>query len=132
MSQENVEIIKRHYQALNRGDTTVLLAAVAADCEWWDRDDDPDATVHRGPAALLARMSEINDVWEELRVEPQEFIDTGEFVVVPIRALGRGRGGGVGVEFDEVHVYRLRQSKIIELREYREKAEALKAVGLEE
>jgi len=95
-------------------------------------EEHPDATVHRGPAALVARMSEIDNVWEELRVEPQEFIDTDEFVVVPIRALVRGRGSGVGVEFDEVHVYRLRDGKIIELREYREKAEALKAVGLEE
>jgi uncharacterized protein len=132
VSQENVEIIKRHYGALNRGDIAALLDAVGPDCEWWDRDDDPDATVHRGPAALLARMSEIDDVWEELRAEPQEFIDMDEFVVVPIRAVGRGRGSGVGVEFGEVHVYRLRDGKIIELREYREKAEALKAVGLEQ
>jgi ketosteroid isomerase-like protein len=71
-------------------------------------------------------------VWEELRLEPQEFIDVDEFVVVPIRAVGVGRGSGVGVEFDEVHVYRMRNDKIIELREYREKAEALKAVGREE
>jgi ketosteroid isomerase-like protein len=132
MSQENADIIKRHYEALNRGDIAVMLDALAPDCQWWDRRDDPDATVHRGPAALLARMSEINAVWEELRIEPQEFIDTDEFVVVPIRAVGLGRGSGVGVEFDEVHVYRLRNDKIIELREYREKAEALKAVGLEE
>ena len=36
------------------------------------------------------------------------------------------------IEQDEVQVLRLRNGKIIELREYSEKTEALKAVGLEE
>jgi ketosteroid isomerase-like protein len=131
VSQENVEIIRRHYEAVNRGDIAALLGAVDPDCVWWDRDDDPDAAVHRGVAAMQTRLSEIDAVWTELRLEPQEFIDTGEFVVVPIRAVGRGRASEVGLEFGEVHVFRLRGGKITELREYREKAEALKAVELE-
>jgi ketosteroid isomerase-like protein len=53
-------------------------------------------------------------------------------VVVPFRLTGRGRASGAPFDEDEVHVFRLRNGKIIELREYSEKAEALKAVGLAE
>ena len=38
----------------------------------------------------------------------------------------------MGLVVVEVHVFRLHAGKIVELREYREKSEALKAVGLEE
>src|SRR5436305_11410810 len=96
MSQENVEVVKRHYEAVNRGDIAALLGAVDPDCVWWDRDDDPDAAVHRGVAAMQARLSEIDAVWVELRLKPEEFIDTGDFVVVPIRAFGRGRTSEMG------------------------------------
>jgi ketosteroid isomerase-like protein len=65
-------------------------------------------------------------------VEAKEFIDAGDCVLVPVRLTGRGRASGVSFEDHEVHVFRLRDRKIIEVREYREKAEALEAVGLAE
>ena len=45
---------------------------------------------------------------------------------------GRGRVSGATIEENEVQAFRLRNGKIIELREYRDKAEALTAVGPEE
>jgi ketosteroid isomerase-like protein len=53
-------------------------------------------------------------------------------VVVPIHRVGTGRVSGSLVEEDEVHVFRMREGKTVELREYHEKQEALEAVGLEE
>jgi uncharacterized protein (DUF736 family) len=40
-----------------------------------DRDDDPDAPVHRGLDAVVARFADMSDAWAELRLEPHEFID---------------------------------------------------------
>jgi ketosteroid isomerase-like protein len=100
--------------------------------DWWDRDDDPDATVHRGHNGVRVQISGIRDAWAGFHVLPQEFIETGDFVVVPYRSLAKGRTSGMELVVDEVHVFRLRAGKIVELREYREKPEALKAVGLEE
>jgi len=51
--------------------------------------------------------------------------------VVMFSLTGRGRASGAAIEANEVQVFRLRNGKIIELREYRDKAEALKAMGLE-
>ena len=111
------------------------MAAVLGVCdpgiEWWEREDVPDPTVHRGLDAVGTRFAELDDVWVGLGLKPQEFIDAGDFVVVPFRLTGRGRASGAGFDEDEVQVFRLRDGKVIELREYGEKAEALKAVGLE-
>jgi ketosteroid isomerase-like protein len=51
-------------------------------------------------------------------------------VIVCLRFWGRGRDSGAPVEIRETHVARLRDGKVIEVREYRTKPEALEAVGL--
>jgi uncharacterized protein len=130
MSQENVEVVKRAYQAWDRRDMAAVLDACHPDIEWWEREDVPDPTVHRGLDAVGARFAELDDVWIGLRLNPREFIDAGDFVVVMFCLTGRGRASGAAIEENEVQAFRLRNGKIIELREYRDEAEALKAVGL--
>jgi uncharacterized protein len=127
-----VEIIKRAYQAWGRRDMAAVLGACHPDIEWWEREDVPDPTVHRGLDAVGARFAELDDVWTGLSLEPQEFTDAGDFVVVMFCLTGRGRASGAPIEETEVQAFRLRNGKIVELREYRDKDEALKAGGLEE
>jgi ketosteroid isomerase-like protein len=85
--------------------------------------------VHRGHEGIGAYLSELAD-HAELRVEMTEFIDAGDYVVTPVRLDGRGRASGAPFEEHEVHVLRLRDGKVTEVREYRDKNEALQAVGL--
>ena len=132
MSQENVEVVKRAYEARNRRDMAAALGACDPDIEWWESEDVPEPTVHRGLDAVAARFAELDDLWIGLTSEPQEFIDTGDCVVVPFRQTASGRASGVAIDENWAHVFRLRCGKIIELREYRELGQALKAVGLEE
>ena len=75
-----------------------------------------------------ALWTEITGVLEELHMEPTEIIDAGEYVVVCVHQSARTRDVVIGQ--DEVHVARLRDGYIIEIREFHEKGEALKAVGL--
>lgn len=131
MSKENVEIVRRQNEAFNRGDAGGVLELSDPSIEWWDREDDPGAGVHRGHDGLKTALEELADL-AELHIEPKEFIDAGDYVVVPVRLTGRGQTSGVSFEEHEVHVFRLRDGKITELREYREKGEALEAVGLAE
>lgn len=132
MSQENIEIVQRWIEAFNRGDVAGVLELADPDVAWWNREDDPGAPVSRGHDGLTTGMAELEESLAELRGEPKEFIDAGEYVVVPICVVGRGRGSGASFEGHEVHVFRLRNGKVIEGREYRERNEALEAVGLSE
>jgi ketosteroid isomerase-like protein len=73
--------------------------------------------------------------WREmlaLRGEVLEYIDAGDYVVMPMRMRGLPPGGDAEVVLDEVYVSKFRDGKVVELREYRTKAEALEAVGLSE
>jgi uncharacterized protein len=132
VSQENVEIVRRWIEAFNRASLEGVLELADPDVEWWNREDDPGPPVSRGHDGLAAGMAELDESLDELRVEPKEFIDAGEYVVVPVHVVGRGRGSGASFEEHEVYVFRLRNGKVTEGREYRAKNEALKAVGLEE
>jgi uncharacterized protein len=131
MSQENVEIIKAGYEAWNRGDMAAVIEGYDPDIEHWDRADDPDATVRRGLDEVFGGLAELSESYAEIRFEPKEFIDAGDLVVVPVIVAVRGRSSGAVVEGDQVFVYRLRAGKVTEVREYRDKAEALRAAGLE-
>jgi ketosteroid isomerase-like protein len=130
VSQANIEIVRRHQEAFNRGDLAAMLELTSPNVEWWDRADDPDASVHRGHDAVIKHLAEFADL-AELRAEPQEFIDSGDFVVVPTRFTGHGQTSGALFEEHQVNVFRLRDGKVTEVREYREMSEAFEAAGPE-
>lgn len=82
---------------------------------------------HEGIARFISNQME---AFEQLQVEPLEFLDAGERVVVPIRFGGKARHTGMEVAFVVVHVATLRNGKVARLKMFRDKAEALEAVGL--
>jgi hypothetical protein len=132
MSQENVEVARRINEASNRGDLTAVLELLDPGFEWWDRVDDPGATVHRGHDGYSEFIAELNADVVEMQVEMKEIIDAGDYVVADVHVHGRGRASGAPFDEHEVHVLRLRDGKATELREYRSKAEALEALRLSE
>jgi len=70
--------------------------------------------------------------FDDVRLSVEELIDAGDRVVVVLRLHGRVRGSTQEVEMSETHVLTMRDGKVTEIHEYQTKAEALKAVGLEE
>jgi ketosteroid isomerase-like protein len=68
---------------------------------------------------------------EELRLEPQEFVDAGDRVATRLRHPGRGRGSGVELEVELYHqVATFRDGRIVRMEYFAEWAEALEAAGL--
>jgi hypothetical protein len=66
-------------------------------------------------------------------LDPEELIDAGDDVVIAVLQLsGRIRGSGEEVKMPETHVWTMRDGKGVDCREYPTKAEALKALGLQE
>jgi ketosteroid isomerase-like protein len=135
MSRENVEMVRQSFEAFKRRDIAATLAAYSPEVEWRTADDEPDARTYRGFEGLMALIGDWSLMWEDNffeAAEPQEFIDGGDVVIVPLRALVRGKGSGVPVEIFETYVFRVVAGKVAEVREFRTKAEALEAVGLRE
>ena len=127
MSQENVERLRRAYA----GERDPSLLDPAFELHQSPSIVDTDG-VFRGPNALRDVARELEESFEDLRYEPQEFIEApDDQVVVFIRALGRGRGSGIEVDNQIAHVWSYRGNKVVRLVIYEEQAEALAAVGLE-
>ena len=75
---------------------------------------------------------DVDDVWEDGRYEPEEFIDAGDFVVVALRVRARRRDIRVPVDVSLYHVFEMREGRIQRGTAYLDRAEALEAVGLSE
>src|ERR671925_26772 len=101
MSQENVEIVRRGFEAFQRGDTEAILDDVDPDVEVHEPTDLPDAQVFHGHPGLLATVEKAQAMFDDIRIEAEEFTDAGDRVVIWYRVVGRGRGSGVEVEMHQ-------------------------------
>lgn len=131
MSRENVDSIRRGLEAFRRDGVEGLLEYV--DPEFVTRTP-PELAVepstYRGHDGLRDYFDSFYEIMEEVRFEPEEFIDAGDRVVVPVRLVARGRGTGIEAAQRLVMVWTLREGKAVRLHAYATKAEALDAVGL--
>jgi ketosteroid isomerase-like protein len=132
MSQENVEIVRQRYEALNRRDLEGSLQDLHPDAEVdWSESFGVQRGMYRGIGEIRRFWEEWLEVFEEIDIRPEAFITVGEHVVVPNRGYFRGRDG-VGVDASSASVFKLRDGKIVSQRLYQDKEAAFEAVGLSE
>ena len=132
MSQENVELVRRVFEAFNRDGPEAALAGLAPDVEYHDLPDQPDAGLHHGNSGFLAAMEQFFGELEDYRVDLDEAIDHGEQVVVCMRMTGRGGSSGARFEQRVVGVWTLRNGFVVRVVWFGTREEALEAVGLSE
>jgi len=130
MSQENVAAVQEAYQAFSQGDIAGAVAGIAEDADWVTSDELPLGGTLHGRDEIAKAWSQIPEYFDEFSVKPDEFIDAGDRVVMPITARGRPHGSAQTVEVPETQGYTVRNGTIVEVREYPTKAEALKILGL--
>jgi ketosteroid isomerase-like protein len=69
------------------------------------------------------------EVWDEYYFEPKEFIDAGNEVLAP--HIERARSSrGVEVESERTMIFTVRHGRVVRMRQYKTKEEALQAVAL--
>ena len=130
MSQENVEIVRRVLDARNERDMQAVLDYAGPDIEFdLSASPGPFAGVYRGHDELLRLWKAWSEVFSEMTWEAEEFVERGDAVVVPVRFHSRGRGSGVETTARAVHVYWLRDGKVVRYRQCQSWPEALEAVG---
>jgi ketosteroid isomerase-like protein len=136
MSQENVEIMREMFALVNergvRAATDAFGDLLDPDFELEEASDLPDRESHSGRDAFIANIAKLEESFEELRIEPVEFVDLGDKLVVVVAIAGRGRAGGAPVETTIAQLWTLRDGKAVSLRDYATKVEALEAAGLSE
>jgi ketosteroid isomerase-like protein len=129
MSQENVEVVKRMYQAFHGGDAEGALAHFDPDV-LVDASRRVDGGIGHGREELNAIISRWLGAWEEWREEIEEIRDLGNQVLVVATQHGRGKGSGVEVENRYALLYGVEGDSISAMTVYPTPAEALEAAGL--
>lgn len=131
MSDQNVEVVRSMYAALATRDQAALLSHLDPAMRVYDRPHHPEASVYEGPEGFLRFAATDWAAFEEVTYEPQAFDARGPYVVVPIKQAGRGKGSALGVEESIVNVWKLRDGRCVELRNYSTIEEALAALEAE-
>jgi ketosteroid isomerase-like protein len=86
----------------------------------------------RGVEGLAEAWRDWLEPWESYYVEPEEFIDAGDEVVCLVRVRAQTTRDEVAVEHDSAAVWSVRENKIVRVRFYLEREQALEAAGLGE
>jgi steroid delta-isomerase-like uncharacterized protein len=141
ISEQDVEVVRRWYESVSRGDLDALMELVSSDVEFVN---EFLGDTYRGREQIRKMFEEIWEIVEDYRVEPEELIEHGDQIVVSVRLSGRlrhtglseGSAEGVPAEMAQVlkmaHVLTIRNGKIVRNHVCRDKARALEVVGLGE
>ncbi|HEU4980887.1 MAG TPA: nuclear transport factor 2 family protein [Solirubrobacterales bacterium] len=130
MPGENVEIVKRGFEAFNREGVDALLAFVHPEFEVTTPPElasEPDT--YRGHEGVRRYFDSFYEAMEEIRWDPHAFHEAGDRVVVEFTLRAKGKSTGLEVGQEAVMVWELRDGKAIGLDLYQTLEEALRAAS---
>ena len=131
MSQENVEIVRRGYQAYARGDPAAMLRDAAHEMITYR--EEPDGATFHGPDGLMDAIAEWVEDFEDFTFRAEEFIDANDDqVVVRIHQTATGSRSGASIEGDFWFVHTLRGAKVVRLDMFASRQKAFECAGLNE
>ena len=131
VSRENVEIVRRGYDAYENSDFETMLGEVLSETiEVHPVPELPDWKAYRGHEGFLEWLQIWFEPWEDYTWEVRDLVDGGGNVVLA-RHLDRAvRAGGTEVENDLWVVWRVRNGKVCQVSFFYREREALDAAGL--
>ena len=132
MSQENVEVVRRFFDDLTRGDLEAAATRLSAEVVWDTNVRGSDGSVVYGHETVIDVIRAWLDVWEDASFDVPEIRGADDQVAGHVRQHARGKSSGIQGDVDAFATYEFADGKIAAYREYSTWSEALKAVGLAE
>ncbi len=132
MSRENVEVVRRSWEALEDGGIDATAEFWHPDIEWRAVEGAlDDVGVFSGRDAMRRYYEEWLEMFDEFRAELEEVIfATGDRVGGVVHTAGRARGSERWVEGRYAVIYTVRDRRIVRGREYATAEQAREAAGL--
>lgn len=124
MGQADVDLLMQGYEALNRGDFSVVFELLDPDIAWREPDPSPEAGAHRGRESFARFLTGWFESFEDFRVDPERVTERGDQLIVVVNQSGRGRTSGIAVEARLAHVWTISGGMAIGWRSYGDPAEA--------
>ena len=123
----NLDNARAAYEAFGRGDLDALMEDFAEDAVWVTSDELPLGGEVQGRDQILSNFAQIPNYWSSFSVEPEEFLDCGDYVVV----CGTQRAGNDKGSFEApfVHVLKYKDGKTVRGEFYGDSAKAAKLLA---
>ena len=131
MPQENIDAVRRVYDALNRGDWDSVFREADADFEVTTQRG-PNSGTHSRRAAVQGFGEDYLSAFDDMAFEPEEFVEAGDQVVVFLTRRARAKGGDAEMVVRNAHVWKVRAGVIHSMTSFPDPEEARQAVGLTE
>jgi ketosteroid isomerase-like protein len=131
MSAENVALVRRMLAAWSEGRFEDAISCYDP-AVVWDNSIRPEGSIMHGVEEMTEGLRIWLGTWDDYSVTFDEYIDAGDHVVVAGTERGRGKTSGIEVDRPTVVVYTVRGGKIALAKNYRDREEALEAIGLSE
>ena len=129
MASENLEIVKRGFDAFNERGIAGIIPLIHSDFEATTPPSlasEPDT--YRGPDGIRRWFDSFDEVMDEIRWEPHRFREVGDRVVVEFTLRARGKTTGLDFGQDAVMVWEIRDGMASRLDLFQSLDEALVAV----
>ena len=129
-SEPGIAVVHGFNDALARGDVPGMLAFLDPQVEWRAPESLPWGGTFHGHAGVREFLAKVFEQPAEFRRELGEYLDVGDRVVVLLRQMGRPKGGNTEYDVPEVHVWTVRNGKIVDFEGYFDTATVLRTLQL--
>jgi ketosteroid isomerase-like protein len=127
---DNVETVRRAFEAFDTRDIEALLALSDPDCEWLPFRAQLEGSVYRGHEGVRRFVADMDEDWSEFRIDPDEIRDLGDRVLVIGVVHALARGSGVRVENLAGFVLDVRDGRVARLVSYSDPGAARRDAGV--
>jgi ketosteroid isomerase-like protein len=130
MESRNVEIVRRQFEALERGGVDAAAEFWHPDIEWRAVEGAvDDVGVISGREAMRRYYQDWVEMIDDLRGGIEDVVyDSGEILVAVLFNSGRGRGSSIPIRGRYCVVYTIQDGLIVRGREYETPERALEAI----
>ena len=133
MPPENVEFHRRFIEAFNARDVEAMISCCDPNIEYHSRFAAVDGAAYHGHDGMQRWHRDLQEVWgEEIRAEPGAYAGRGERTAVFYVFHGRGRHSSAEVAMPGAQVVSWREGRMIHVRGYMRREDALSALGVSE
>lgn len=123
----NLDTARAAYDAFGRGDMETLRDQMAEDAVWLSSDELPLGGEIHGRDEIIGSFTQIPNYWSSFAVEPETFIDGGDYVVVRgTQHAGTDRGE---VDAPFLHLLEYHDGKLVRGEFYADSAKAAKLLA---
>jgi ketosteroid isomerase-like protein len=127
---QNVEMVRRTFDAMCRGDYREAVRGFQDDAVWHNTSEFPGEASCVGPQAIVKFWTALMENVEEGNMDVQRAVEGGDAVVLGVRSVGRARASGVPFDVSWSAAFRVLDGKISRVDVHGSWEKALEAVGL--